>query len=80
LPGGIILQEVLLFQGSMSVFACHYGYVPIGVIGLVTSSSTREEESITSYSTCFSLGWGLLLATGIGTRYKEHRFYVSFEG
>jgi hypothetical protein len=30
---------------------------------------------------CFSLGWGLLLiATGIGTRYKEHRFYVSFEG
>jgi hypothetical protein len=32
--------------------------VPIGVIGLVTPSSTREEESITSYS-CFSLGWGL---------------------
>jgi hypothetical protein len=25
LPGGIILQGVLLFQGSMSVFACHYG-------------------------------------------------------
>jgi hypothetical protein len=61
LPGGIILQGVLLLQGSMSVFACHYGYVPIGVIGLVTPSLTREEESITSYS-CFSLGWGLLLA------------------
>jgi hypothetical protein len=60
-------------------FACHYGYVPIGVIGLVTPSSTRDEESITNYS-CFSLGWGLLLATGIGTRYKEHRFYVSFKG
>jgi hypothetical protein len=42
-------------------------------------SSTREEESITSYS-CFSLGWGLLLATGIGTRYKEPWFYISFEG
>jgi hypothetical protein len=25
LPGGIILQGVLLLQGSMSVFACHYG-------------------------------------------------------
>jgi hypothetical protein len=25
LPGGIILQGVLLFQGSMSIFACHYG-------------------------------------------------------
>jgi hypothetical protein len=65
LPGGIILQGVLLLQGSMSVFACHYGFVPIGVIGLVTPSSNRK-ESITSYS-CFSLGWGLLLATGIGT-------------
>jgi hypothetical protein len=32
-----------------------------------------------SYS-CFSLGWGLLLATGIGTGYKEPRFYISFEG
>jgi UV DNA damage repair endonuclease len=34
----------------------------LGVIGLVTPSSTREEESITSYS-CFSLRWGILLAT-----------------
>jgi hypothetical protein len=25
LPGGIILQGVLLLQGSMSIFACHYG-------------------------------------------------------
>jgi hypothetical protein len=25
LPGGIILQGVLLLQGYMSVFACHYG-------------------------------------------------------
>jgi hypothetical protein len=25
LPGGIILQGVLLLQGSMSSFACHYG-------------------------------------------------------
>jgi hypothetical protein len=25
LPGGINLQGVLLLQGSMSVFACHYG-------------------------------------------------------
>jgi hypothetical protein len=25
LPGGIILQGVLLLQGSMSVFVCHYG-------------------------------------------------------
>jgi hypothetical protein len=25
LPGGNILQGVLLLQGSMSVFACHYG-------------------------------------------------------
>jgi hypothetical protein len=25
LPGGIILQGVLLLQGSTSVFACHYG-------------------------------------------------------
>jgi hypothetical protein len=74
LPGGIILQGVLLLQVSMSIFACHYGWVPIGVIGLVTPSSPREEESITSYS-CFSLGWGILLA-----RYKEPRFYVSFKG
>jgi hypothetical protein len=37
---------------------------------IATPSSTREEESITSYSS-FSLGWGLLLATGIDTRYKE---------
>jgi hypothetical protein len=25
LPGGIILQGVLLLQGSRSIFACHYG-------------------------------------------------------
>jgi hypothetical protein len=25
LPGGIILQGALLLQGSMSIFACHYG-------------------------------------------------------
>jgi hypothetical protein len=64
-----LFYKELLLQGSMSVFACHYGWVPIGVIGLVTPSSTRDEESITSYS-CFSLGWGLLLATGIGTRWQ----------
>jgi quinol-cytochrome oxidoreductase complex cytochrome b subunit len=46
LPGGIILQGVLLIQGSMRVFACHYSLLPIVVIGLVT----REEEFITSYS------------------------------
>jgi hypothetical protein len=73
LPGGIILQGVSLLQGSMSVFFCvplwfgaNWGYWP----------SDSDEESITRYS-CFSLGWGLLLATGIGTRYKEHRFYIS---
>jgi hypothetical protein len=27
LPGGIILQGVLLLQGYMNVFACHYGYL-----------------------------------------------------
>jgi hypothetical protein len=47
----------------------NWGYWPI-----VSPYSTREEKSITSYS-CFSL-----LATGIGTRYKEPRFYISFEG
>jgi hypothetical protein len=48
--------------------------VPIGVTDLiVTLSSTREEEAITSYS-CFSLGWGILLATGIGTRYNDLGF------
>jgi hypothetical protein len=36
LPGVIVLQGVLLLQGSMSVFACHYGWVPIGVIGCFT--------------------------------------------
>jgi hypothetical protein len=42
----------------MSILRATTVKVPIGVIGLVTPSLTREEESITSYS-CYSLGWGL---------------------
>jgi hypothetical protein len=37
-------------------------------------------QSITSFS-CFSLGWGLLLALAhADTRYKEPRFTVPFDG
>jgi hypothetical protein len=57
LPGGIILQGVLLDPPRFYERFC----VPLRLgassgYGLVTPSSTREEESITSYS-CISLGW-----------------------
>jgi hypothetical protein len=63
LPGGIILQRVLLHQGSMR----YWGYWP------------SDSSQATPVSLPF-LTWMLLLATGIGTRYKEPQLYVSFEG
>jgi hypothetical protein len=71
LPLLLLLLQRSLLPPSRSERFCvplrlgtNWGYWP--------SDSVFDQESITSYS-CFTLGWGLLLATGIGTRYARYK-------
>jgi hypothetical protein len=80
LPGGIILQGVLLLQGYIERFCvplllgANWGYWP--------SDSVFDQGGGVHHKLLMFLDLDgfFLLATGICTRYKEPRFYVSFEG
>jgi hypothetical protein len=79
LPGGIILQGVFLLQSYMSVFACHY--TVRYQLGLLAYDSVFDQGGGVHHKLLMFLSWmGSFACHLLGTRYKEYRFYVSFEG